>query len=162
MQFKTLEEIRDVVIQFARILGAEGHSSLPTYGESRDLAYPHIEVDERGYHLVIIEKGEEQSRLTTQDFNNLLYAVFEIVVSCLATDYELKHRIEGEDFRRQWFRKQIELMNQLSKAWGERLEKKLADILIRHPFDDFALMRCRLSQEIGWKKACEIYALPVE
>jgi hypothetical protein len=39
----------------------------------------------------------------------------------MAWDYEVRHRREGEDFRRQGFAKHIELIGILSATWADRL-----------------------------------------
>ena len=53
---------------------------LPTYGYSRDSAYPHIEVDsKRFFHYVTIERGQELDRKTTNNPDELLYWIFSSV-----------------------------------------------------------------------------------
>ena len=98
---------------------------------------PHLkELDERGYHYVIVERGEELSRITTGDIDKLLYHVFEGVTFNLACEYELKHRVWKRDVRRLLFRHQIELLSVLSPHWAEIESQDHARILSQHPFDD--------------------------
>jgi hypothetical protein len=52
----SLREIKSEVDRFAKKIRAP-ESLLPTYGHTRDAARPHIEVDARGYHYVIVERG---------------------------------------------------------------------------------------------------------
>jgi len=131
----TLVEIEAEVDRLAYKIGACG-SVLPTYGYSEDLARPHIEVDSRGYHYVIIERGREEKRLTTQSIDELLYIIFDDVSFSLATEYEFAHRVPGKDFRRLLFHYQVELMTILSKQWAERLINYHQQILQRYPFED--------------------------
>jgi len=49
----TLDAIKSEVDRLAAKIGASGYI-LPTYGRSEDLARPHIEVDSRGYHYVVV------------------------------------------------------------------------------------------------------------
>src|ERR1700733_8471898 len=91
------------------IIGASGNL-LPTYGESEDFALPHIEVDSRGYHHVVVERGVERNRVTTPDLQEFLYRVFRAITSTLAGS---ARRVKGEDSRRQLFRRQIELLAKL-------------------------------------------------
>ena len=157
---KTLTEIKAEVDRRAAAIGAAGHHSLPTYCHTQDFARPHIEVDSRGYHFVIVERGQEQSRFTTRDLDDLLYQIFQTITFSLACDYELAHRIETQDCRRLGFQRQIELLSQLSKRWGWREAEEHKQILREYPFDDLSAVRARLSAQVGWTKACEQYPLP--
>ncbi|MEA2825204.1 MAG: Immunity protein 63, partial [Alphaproteobacteria bacterium] len=53
-----------------------------------------------------------------------------------AMRYEMNHRTPGEDFRRQLFKYQTELMEYLSPEWAKRLRQYHQDILLNHPFND--------------------------
>jgi Immunity protein 63 len=136
----TLKEIEVEVNHLAGLIAAP-KDLLPTYGYSRDFAYPHIEVDQSGYHYVIIERGQELDRRSTGDMLQLLYWVFESVTFSLAIDYELKNRIENQDFRRIAFAKQEEFLAILNPEWAERQKIKHLAILQKHPFDDLAGLR---------------------
>ena len=158
---KSLAEIKSEADRRAALIGAAGHHALPTYGHTEDAARPHIEVDSRGYHFVVIERGQEQSRLTTGDLDDLLYCIFQSVTSDLAFSYELAHRVETQDCRRLAFKRQVELLAQLSPSWGERRSDEHQRVLREHPFDDQSAIRARLSAQVGWQRACEQYPLPL-
>ena len=145
---KTLTEIKTEVDRMAGMIGVSDHDSLPTYGYTRDAAYPHIEVDDRGYHFVVVERGKEWSRLTSVDLDDLLYWIFQSVTFDLATRFELAHRIEGQDSRRIWFQRQIELLAQLSVEWGEHRRQDQERILRDHPFDDLSSIRATFTREL--------------
>jgi hypothetical protein len=115
----TLTEIKAKVDELAGKIGASGYV-LPTYGHSEDGARPHIEVDSQGYHYVVVERGEELKRITTTSLDDLLYHIFEAVTFSLAGDYEVTHRIPGQDFRILLFKHQVELLSALSTQWAER------------------------------------------
>src|SRR4051812_35633639 len=117
---KSLAQIKSEVDHRAALIGAAGNHALPTYGHTEDGARPHIEVDSRGYHFVVVERGQEQSRFSTHDLDELLYRIFQSVTSDLAYSYELAHRVETQDCRRLAFKRQVELLAQLSPSWGER------------------------------------------
>jgi len=166
---KSLIEIQAEVDKRAALVGAADHGSLPTYGQTEDFARPHVEVDSRGYHLVIVERGQEQSRFTTRDLEELLYRIFEGLTSELAFVHELKHRVEGTDSRRTAFKRQIELLMQLSPGWAARASTMQKEVLGKHPFDDLGGVRAKLarelreaghSPEIAWQMACERYPVP--
>ncbi|HSL44574.1 MAG TPA: Imm63 family immunity protein [Anaerolineales bacterium] len=143
-------------------------SLLPTYGHSIDGAHPHIEVDARGYHYIVVERGQEDSRVTTTSLDELLFEVFKHITFSLACQYELKHRIEGQDFRRLLFRYQEALLSMLSSEWAEREAREHERILQNYPYDDQAIERANfsktlreqgLSPELAWKQACEKFPL---
>ena len=165
----TLSEIKAEVDRLAAQIDASEYV-LPTYGRSEDGARPHIEVDARGYHYVIVERGQELERRTTNDLGELLFNVFKSVTFSLASKYELAHRIEHQDCRRTLFQRQVELLSMLSPYWGERESQSHEQILRQHPFDDNCSSRATLtkdyrdqgySPEAAWKMACEQYPLPL-
>ena len=157
---KSLADIKAEVDRLAAIIGATGYHALPTYGRTEDFARPHIEADSRGYHFVVVERGQELDRFTTHELDDLLYRIFCGVTFSLAIDYELAHRIETQDCRRIGFQRQVDLLAQLSKQWADRQAAEHDRILREHPFDDQSGIRARLSGQVGWKKACEQYPLP--
>ena len=84
-------EIKKKVNELAKKINAPT-DLLPTYGYSRDFAYPHIEVDNTGLlHYVIIERGQELDRKTTDKLDTLLYWIFASVTFSMARDYDLKN-----------------------------------------------------------------------
>jgi hypothetical protein len=88
------------------------------------------------YHYIIEERGLERERRTTTDIDELLYWIFSSATFSMACDWELRHRCEGEDFRRRLFAKQEELLGGLSPEWAAREANRHRDILRRHPFRD--------------------------
>lgn len=124
------------VDRLAAKIGALENPELPTYGCKRYFDGAQIEVDSRGYHFVVCERGQEYERLTTFDLDALLYRVFRSVTFHLSCAYELAHRVETQDGRRLTFQHQVELLSQLSKSWGERQAQEQQRILRDYPFDD--------------------------
>jgi hypothetical protein len=166
---KSLSEIKTEVDRRAALIGAAGHYALPTYGHSQDGARPHIEVDSHGYHFVVVERGQEQERFTTRDLDELFFRIFQSVSHDLAFAYELAHRVETQDCRRLAFRRQVELLFQLSPNWAEREAQEQNRILREHPFDDMVSIRAGLTRELreaghsphtAWQMACARYPLP--
>jgi hypothetical protein len=135
METASLAAIKMEIDRRAAILGASG-DPMPTYGHSEDFGRPHIEVDSRGYHYVVEERGNELKRITTPNLNELLYRVFEAVTFSLACRYEVQHRVRGEDCRRQIFRHQVQLLAKLAPEWAERGANHQREILREHPFND--------------------------
>ena len=132
---KTLREIETHVAALGRRIGASSED-LPTYGISQDLGRPHIETHHGLYHYVVVERGKELERRSSDDYDELLYWIFKAVTHGLAFSYELRNRVYGQDCRRIAFPKQVELIKQIGLDLGERLERDIAEILRRAPYDD--------------------------
>lgn len=110
---------------------------LPTFRYSLDGAHPHIEIDKLGYfHYVVIERGQESKRKTTDNLNDILYWIFEYVTFIMAVKYELKNRVENKDTRRLLFDYQEKLLQTLNKEWSQRCHEEHAKILKDFPFVD--------------------------
>lgn len=140
METMELAEIEVKVNELAVKINAPSNV-LPTFGHSQHTGRPHVEVDARGYHYIIAERGQEFDRHTTSDLDELLYRIFANLTFELSTRFELAHRVENQDHRRIMFQHQIELLSSLSPQWGEREAKEHERILKEHPFDDHASPR---------------------
>ena len=166
----TFPEIKAEVDRLAKIIGAM-QEVLPAYGFSAQDGRPHIDIDSQGYCYLVLDKGVVCDCLITNDIQELLYKIFANVTFELSSKYELSHRVKNQDFRRIMFKNQVELLSRLSPKWAERELQEHAEILKRHPFDDYASIRATLTSElieqgnpseIAWKMACEKYPLPEE
>jgi hypothetical protein len=144
---KNLEEISVEIQHLARLIEAD-QKMLPTYGYSDGSGRPHIEVDDRGYHYVNAERGHEFDRLTTEEIDELLYAVFQSVTFELACKYELRHRVPDKDSRRLLFLQQIELISVLSLRWAVRRSEEQAKLLGLFPFDDSSRARAIFTKQL--------------
>ncbi|NML63601.1 hypothetical protein HHL22_00100 [Hymenobacter sp. RP-2-7] len=106
---------------------------LPTFGYNRDFAYPEVRVSQAGYHWVIVERGREEENRVFAQLDELLYQVFESVTFSLASSYELRHRIEGQDSRILLFARQVALLAQLDASWADRCRTKADFYLTGRP-----------------------------
>lgn len=136
----SLTDIKKQVEALAALINAPA-GLLPTYGTSKDFAHPHLEVDHRGMHWVVVERGQEQDRKTTDNIHQFLYWIFDSITFSMSVEYELNNRIEDKDCRRIMFAKQEELMGTLHPEWGDWAMEEHREILMRHPFDDLASLR---------------------
>jgi len=143
----TLSEIEVKVNELAPKIGAP-QDILPTYGYSEQTARPHIEVSLRVYSYVIAQSGQETSRYTTRDIDQLLYAIFVDVTLGLAVKHAKNNRTENQDIRRIAFPRQVELLSLLSPQWGERMSQEQVQILKQAPFDDDGYLRAVFWQSL--------------
>ena len=137
----TYKKIKTEVDKIANLISVP-IDSLPTYRYSRDMAYPHIEIDKMGkLHYVIIERGKENERRTTENLDELLYWIFQNITFSMASQYELNNRIELQDCRRLLFSKQLDLLKLINPDWARKRENDISLVLKTNPFDDLASSR---------------------
>ncbi|MEM9859817.1 MAG: Imm63 family immunity protein [Bacteroidota bacterium] len=130
-----IEEVKRQIASAAELINAP-KNLLPSYDRPRQDAHPYIEVDSLGYHFIISERFIELERRTTNDINDLIYWVLDGITHEMAVRKELKYRKEREDFRRQLFEIQVDLMEKVSIDYAKRLKKKISEILNVSPYDD--------------------------
>ena len=131
----SISTIRKKLREYGKKINAPSHL-LIVRSSSDEFGTPHVEINEEGYNYVVSERGEEYERNQTKDIDKLLYWIFKSVVFIMASDYELEHRKSNEDFRRQLFTKQIELMEQLDSKFGQWIREELDKVLEKFPYDD--------------------------
>jgi len=130
-----LARIQRRVIQLAALIGAPDEL-LPTFGSTEDGARPHIEVVGDLPYYVVVERGQELVRESFLDDDALLERIFGGVTFEMACAYELRSRRPTEDFRRQLFAKQLDLLAMLDLEWSTRRRARLLELLSEHPFAD--------------------------
>ena len=99
---------------------------------------PHIELVSGKYNYVVTERGSEYERRVAQTEDELMYWLMDDLTTGIALQIELENRIPGEDSRRQWFSKSVELLARLSPEWAARKQAEYMQILRRHPYRDEA------------------------
>ncbi|MBU3130148.1 Imm63 family immunity protein [Clostridium tagluense] len=109
---------------------------LPTFGVNEDYTRPEIRVKKSAYHYVISEKRQEIKHQVTKNLDELLYSTFKYITFEMACDYEVRNRMEGQDFRRLLFNKQLELINLISEEFSLLLKTEIEVILKKYPFKD--------------------------
>lgn len=145
---KTLEDIKKKVEELALKINAPT-DLLPTYGYSKDFAYPHVEIDNhRILHYVIVERGQELRRRSTDKLDDLLYWIFTDVTFSMASSFELNNRIEDKDCRRIIFEKQEQLLGFLNEIWGQKENEEHQCILKNYPFDDLSGLRASYFRQL--------------
>ena len=137
----SLDDIKNKVDKLAIKINSPTNL-LPSYGQQTWDALPYIELDSMGFMFYIIsEHGQEYERKMTDNIDDLLYWIFANVTFSMASEYDLKNRIEDKDCRRIMFDKQEELLRQLNENWRQKENAEHQSILKRHPFDDLAGLR---------------------
>ncbi len=97
---------------------------------------PHIELVDGKYNYVITERGSELERKVAQSEDELLYWLMDDVTTGIALQFELQNRIPSEDFRRQYFSKNVDLLTRLSSDWARRKKSEYHQVLSQNPYRD--------------------------
>src|SRR5579863_900889 len=120
-----LDQIKAIVAGMAARISAPS-SLLPTYGASVDMRRPHVEINARGYHVVVFEKGVEQYRTTVKFRDDLLFEIFRGVASSMGFEFEMRQAQRDIDPRRGAFDKALSILGMLNKDW-EKWQKEHYD-----------------------------------
>ena len=121
--------------RYKRCLGAIGEElhEWPLHITPRHDGSPHIEIEGSEYCFVVTERGEEFERIRTHNIDEVLFLLIRTVTFDLACDYELKHRIEAQDFRYILFDYEERLMKAISKDFFKRIYD-YHESLLPHPY----------------------------
>lgn len=96
-----------------------------------DMGAPYIQVGPgEELHWIVKERGATFEDRVTRDPDELLFWSFRATTFSMAADWEVRHRMPGQDSRIGLFAKQEELLSRLSKGWVGRWR---ADLLRRVP-----------------------------
>jgi hypothetical protein len=128
-----LDEVQkryDAICQ--RIEPSGGQYSFLTEGS--DNGAPHVEFEDGIYHHIVTERGLELERASFDNQEDLLYRLVSDTTFWMASDYEFKNRIEGQDARRIMFAKWVELMARASAEYAEKTRMKIGEILKNNPY----------------------------
>ena len=96
----------------------------------------HVEHKYGGYHLVLVERGQQIERITVSTVDELLYHVFSTVTWNMAFESSRQSTGAVKDLRRIYFPKKVELLAMLSKDWAAKAKIEQDAILNAHPFRD--------------------------
>ena len=128
-------QIESELQRLAELIGAQPNQ-LPTIDNSKE-AWPNISFSGNGTaYYDAHERGEELFSFPAFDLEHLMFMAFNDITFSMASEFASKNRIPNEDFRRQLFSKQVELMRTLSSDWAERAQKEIEATLRTAPFSD--------------------------
>jgi hypothetical protein len=110
--------------------------SIPvTFDVPKGDATPFIEMRNGQFHFVISERGCEFERVSGNP-DEILALLFEGITFDLAGQFELRHRINGQDSRKLLFSKQVDLLTLLNAEWAQSVSEKQRKTLQEFPFSD--------------------------
>lgn len=165
----SIEEIREIVRAEGEKIQAPS-SLLTIASRSRGDGSPHVELSGSRYNYVVSERGQEFSRKSTGDLDELLFWIFSDIASSMAQKKcsTIVKRV-GEDPRRCVFQEKIDLLKRINEDWALEEEKNINLTLKRSPIDDFVNVRmnyCKdlidqgFEESVAYQKALEKYPEP--
>lgn len=132
-----LEEVKQKVYSLCKKIDLDINSNLlPMFSESEHIFSEgaSIYVSNSKYYYVIMERGKINKKYERENLDDILYPLFESITFSLACDYELKHRRDNEDSRKQIWEKQLKLLGKIDVHFEENCEKEIKSILEIAPY----------------------------
>ncbi|SMG22033.1 Immunity protein 63 [Marivirga sericea] len=129
-------EIESELHRLAELIGAQPNQ-LPSVDDNQDFARPNIAFSSNGIlYYEAYEPGEQLFSISAFDLEHLMFVAFKDTTFIMAVEHERKNRKSNEDFRRQLFSKQVELMRIINSDWAKQTQKEIDETLRTTPFDD--------------------------
>lgn len=90
---------------------------LPSYGKNYGKKSSYVKIENDGYSFITFGdywiKEQSHVNIKTLNIDELLFEIFKNATHRMAFNFELKNRIENQDFRIIAFKKHIEILNSL-------------------------------------------------
>lgn len=94
-------------------------------------------VAEDGIHYVGIgDRGERRGHDVYADLAEFLEQWYSAIVGLIAYDYAYQQSAPGQDIRRLWHARELELLKQLGENYYQRRKAEIDQILIDAPYHD--------------------------
>jgi len=131
--------IKNKMYEYGKIIGLNEQSKeYPIVAESSRV-FPEgasVYADDILWHYVAMERGEERVHYESRNLEEILYYVFKPITASLAEKYAVTNRVKGKDFRRLFFKKQLELLGAIDKKYQKIREDEIAIVLTKAPYQD--------------------------
>ncbi len=118
----TLPQIEGKVREFATIMHAP-LDLIPTFGYSKESGLPHVEISDRKYHLVVSENGQQISRETTEDPDELLFMIMHTISLSMACE-RIESHTNYESLRMRLFQAQKNIISKINLSYMYRIKQK--------------------------------------
>ncbi len=118
----TLPQIEGKVREFAYVITAP-EDFIPTFGYSKESGLPHIEIYNETYYLVVSEKGNQISKKSTKDPDEILFMIMHTITMSMACE-RIANNINYESCRKRFFQVQKNIMSKINLSYMNRVELK--------------------------------------
>jgi len=118
----TLPQIEGKIREFAAIIYAP-EEFIPTFGFSNQTGLSHIEIHSRHYALIVCENGEEVSRETFDDPDELLFKVLHDISFSMACDRVFEDT-NFQSFKERFFQAQKNIISKINLFYMDKVKLK--------------------------------------
>lgn len=105
-------------------------------GNENSIEGTYIFVQNREYHILYTEKGKVREDRVTSEKEEVLWAVMDIISFDIAMEYAIKNKEGGRDFRRELFKKEIEIFALFGIKFKKKKRQEIEEILKKNPYND--------------------------
>lgn len=88
------------------------------------------------YHILFVEKGKVRDDKITLEKEEVLRCVVDIFSFDIAMEYAMNNRVEGKDFRRALFKKEIDIYSLFGEEFERKKRFEIEEILKNNPYND--------------------------
>ena len=120
----TLPQIEDKIREYAAIIDAP-EEFIPTFGSSNQSGLSHIELQDGYYELIVCQKGDELSRESFDNADELVFKVLQDISYSMACDLDFDGA-EDQNFRERFLDAQQHLMSKIYAYYSKNAKRKKA------------------------------------
>jgi hypothetical protein len=130
-----IEDLNSAVEKYGQMINAPQNLLFVRVKPAGD-GTPHVEFINNECFYVCSERGHEFSRKKIKDLDELMYFIFDGIITRMALDFELDSRVENKNCREIVFAKEVELMNKISNEWKNKKQKEIEKTLYTSPHNN--------------------------
>jgi len=120
----TLPQIEDKIREFAAIMNAP-EEFIPTVGSSKQTGLPHIEITNGHYTFIVCEKGEELSRESFDNFDELVFKVVQDISFSMACERVFEDT-NDQSYRERFFQVQKHILSKIDVYDTNTIKENIA------------------------------------
>ena len=118
----TLPQIEDKVREFTHIIHAP-EDLIPTFGFSKESGLPHVEIYNDNYFLVVSENGNEISKKSTKDPDELLFMIMHTITLSMACE-RIFSDTNYRSLRMRLFQAQKNIISKINLSYMSKIKLK--------------------------------------
>ena len=134
----TLPKIEAEIREYAAIIDAP-EEFIPTFGSSNQSGLSHIEIQDGRYFLIVCEKGDELSRESFDNADELVFKVLQDISYSMACDLDFDGT-NDQNFRELFLDAQNSIMSRIYAYYSEKVKRKKETLITE---DNTALSESR-------------------
>lgn len=123
----TLPQIEVKIREYAAIINAP-EEFIPTFGSSNQSGLSHIEIQDGCYVLIVCQKGDELSRESFDNADELVFKVLQDISYSMACDLDFDGA-DDQNFRERFLDAQQHLMSKIYAYYSENSKRKKATLI---------------------------------